>query len=177
MSAISWKSGISAYWNVAADWSSGGIPTSTDDVTIAAAGTYTVTISDARAAKSLTLDSAGASVTDSGTLTLTGKLTLTAGTFTLASGGVLSGGTVVAGGGGAFVADDGTLSAVTYQGTLDLSQNYTDLTIAGGLTLTGSGGSGAGTVQLNNYDHGLYFTNSTTLNNATVSIGANSGDD
>jgi hypothetical protein len=45
MAAIFWKSAVSDNWNVAADWSAGAVPTSADDVTIAAPGSYTVTTS------------------------------------------------------------------------------------------------------------------------------------
>jgi autotransporter-associated beta strand protein len=45
MAAISWKTPVSGNWNVAADWSTGAVPTSADDVLISAAGSYTVTIS------------------------------------------------------------------------------------------------------------------------------------
>jgi FG-GAP-like repeat len=48
MTAISWKAPVDGNWNVAANWSTGAVPTSTDDVTIAAPGSYTVTISSNR---------------------------------------------------------------------------------------------------------------------------------
>src|ERR1700722_13202497 len=45
MAVISWKNPVSGNWTVAADWSTGAVPTSADDVLIAAPGSYTVTIS------------------------------------------------------------------------------------------------------------------------------------
>jgi hypothetical protein len=45
MAAISWKTPVSGDWNVAADWSTGAVPISADDVLISAPGSYTVTIS------------------------------------------------------------------------------------------------------------------------------------
>jgi hypothetical protein len=43
MAAVFWTSG-SGNWSVASNWSSNTVPTSTDDVTINATGTYTVTV-------------------------------------------------------------------------------------------------------------------------------------
>jgi FG-GAP-like repeat len=45
MVAVSWKSPVNGNWNVAANWSTNAVPALTDDVTISAAGSYTVTIS------------------------------------------------------------------------------------------------------------------------------------
>src|SRR5580700_7639757 len=39
----SWKSAVSGSWSTAADWSSGSVPTNSDDVCITVPGTYTVT--------------------------------------------------------------------------------------------------------------------------------------
>ena len=40
----SWKDPVSGLWSTAADWSTGVVPTSTDNVCIKVAGTYKVTI-------------------------------------------------------------------------------------------------------------------------------------
>ncbi len=111
MTAISWKSGVSGNWTTAADWTPGQVPGVNDDVTIADAGTYTVTLTGSQKAHSVTLNASGAKLTDTGTLTLGTTLALDAGTFTLGSGGVLAGGTVDMLG-GSFVASGGTLSGV-----------------------------------------------------------------
>jgi hypothetical protein len=44
MAAIRWASGISGNWTQAANWSTGTVPGSTDNVTIDAAGSYTVIV-------------------------------------------------------------------------------------------------------------------------------------
>src|SRR5579872_754347 len=52
----SWKSATSGSWSTPSDWSTGSVPTSADNVCIAAAGTYTVTVPGITAqANSLTL--------------------------------------------------------------------------------------------------------------------------
>ena len=100
MAAISWKSPVSGNWTVAADWSTGAVPTSTDDVTIAAPGSYTVTVSSNGVivhpigglqadaipfgvpdeANSLTFDAPQATLQENaGTLDVAGALTVSAG--------------------------------------------------------------------------------------------------
>ncbi len=48
MTAIAWRIPANGDWNVAADWSTGAIPTSADDVTISTLGPYIVTVGSAR---------------------------------------------------------------------------------------------------------------------------------
>jgi hypothetical protein len=170
MAAVSWNSAVSADWSVAADWSTGIVPNGTDDVTVSIAGTYTVGIASAEAAKSITLNNASATISDNASLTLTGALSLTAGTFTLAGSGVITGGTIVDTA-GTLVAAGGTLSGVTYWGTLDLSANYANIADAGGLILKGTGGVGSGIVNFTGYDAYMRFTASSTLNSATINAG------
>ena len=81
MSATSWKVGVSGDWFTAANWQ-GGVPTSATDVTIDAFGTYTVTLSGAGAAHSLSLDATGATFSESssGTLIVGGNFGVQAGT-------------------------------------------------------------------------------------------------
>jgi hypothetical protein len=171
MAAISWASGQSGDWTTAADWTGGVVPGAGDDVTIAAAGTYTVTISTADEAHSLTLDDAKATVSDTGTLTLGTKLTLTAGTFALDSAGMIVGGTLSATG-GVFAWDGGALAGVTYDGTLNLSVANASLIVTGGFTATGAGGVGAGTINVTGNAATLRVAGGETLDNATLNIGA-----
>ena len=49
MTAINWKNSVNGDWNVAANWSTGTVPTLADAVTISAFGPYIVTISSADA--------------------------------------------------------------------------------------------------------------------------------
>jgi hypothetical protein len=104
MTAISWKAPVDGNWNVAANWSTGAVPTSADDVTIAAPGSYTVTISSNRViippldgllltavqlgsndeANSLTFDAQEAALEENaGALVVEGALTVNAGLVSL----------------------------------------------------------------------------------------------
>jgi hypothetical protein len=142
-----WNVSTSGNWNNPADWL-GGVPnSSTTDVVISIAGKYTVDLGSGEtyAVHNVTLNNATATLQIDGTLNLAGAMTLTAGTLTL--DGTISGGTIVAGGGTTTFAG-GTLSGVTYQGTLNFSAASSSLTVVDGLTMTGSGGSGAGTINL-----------------------------
>jgi hypothetical protein len=66
-----WKTAVNGNWTTSADWSA-GVPTSSNDATIAVSGTYTVTISSADVANSLTINDANATVSavSGGTLSL-----------------------------------------------------------------------------------------------------------
>ena len=104
MTAITWKNRVNGNWNVAANWSTGAVPTSADDVTIAAPGSYTVTISSNRViippldgllltalqlgsadeANSLTFDAEEAALEENaGALVVEGALTVNAGLVSL----------------------------------------------------------------------------------------------
>ncbi len=84
MSATSWKVGVSGDWFTPANWTS-GVPTSAADVTIDAFGTYTVTLSSAGVAHSLSLDAKNATLSESssGTLVVGGNFVVQAGTAVL----------------------------------------------------------------------------------------------
>src|SRR5204863_4117081 len=58
-----WINSSGGNWATASNWSQ-GVPTSTVDAVIDAAGTYAITISSADTAYSLTLNDAGATITD-----------------------------------------------------------------------------------------------------------------
>ncbi|MBA3811869.1 MAG: hypothetical protein H0X27_09580 [Caulobacteraceae bacterium] len=66
----------------------------------------------------------------------------------------------------------GTLSGVTYQGTLDLSAPGSILFVAGGLKATGVDGAGPGTIELTGAGSALEVTGGETLDNATLDIGS-----
>ena len=122
----------------------------------------------------MTVNSANATLADQGTLTLNGILTIAAGEFDLYSGGTVIGG-VLRTSGGSFAWDGGTLSGVTYDGTLSLSSNYSSIYIATGLTADDLAGTGPGTIDLTGYNDTIYFEGNQTFNNATVNLGSNSG--
>jgi hypothetical protein len=86
--------------------------------------------------------------------------------------GVINGGTIVDAGDG-FIFEGGALNGVTYRGTLDLSSTAYNpqLTITGGLTVTGAGGTGPGVIQDTGAGSTLIFQNSQTIDNATINIG------
>ena len=63
----------------------------------------------------------------------------------------------------------GTLSGVTYQGTLDLAGD-SNLAIANGLTATGLNGAGPGAIDMATFDT-LWFDDTQTFDNATVTMG------
>ena len=122
MTTVSWKSGVDGDWSTGSDWSANAVPGIADDAIISVAGSYLVSITTPQLVHSLTLNAATATVRDTSSLNLGAKLTLTAGTFVLSNGGTIDGGTVAANGGG-LVFNGGVLSGVTYQGTLDMSQD------------------------------------------------------
>lgn len=164
--------GVTGDWNQASDWSGGSVPDSVDNVLVAASGTYAITITqEHEAARSLTIDSAGATVqmVDS-RLDIGRVLAIESGTLTL-DDSELKGETLATGSSGSFVAHSGTLSGVTYEGTLDLSGRKSSLEIRHGLTLTGSNGSGAGTINLTGRHASLLYEGTSSLGNAILDIG------
>ena len=137
----------------------------------------------------------GAISVTGGALTLNGNWTNTAGSINVSSGGTVNlqgdvpaaalgsiantGGTValegtVDGGtvdGGAFdlTFSGATLQNVTYEGTLDLTPSSSSLTIVGGLTATGSNGTGSGEADLGP-GSALTFDDTQTFDNATIKL-------
>jgi fibronectin-binding autotransporter adhesin len=168
MTAISWKNAVSGNWSTASDWNPAQVPGSGDDVTIGATGTfYQIEIDSAQSVHSLALTSSSAVLAVNGTLTNGSTVTLGAGELVLGSGAI-AGGTIAATG-GTLVAEGGALVGVTYEGTLSANSL---LTIVDGITLTGSGGSGSATINLTGAGSDLDVVGTTTLDNATVNIGA-----
>jgi hypothetical protein len=169
MTSNSWKNPVNGDWTDAADWTTGSVPGAGDAVTIAALGTYTVTLYTLGQAASLTLDDSGLLFYDAGTLAVSGTLALQAGTLDLAYGS-LQGGTLALDG-GLLQSSGGTLTALAVQGALNLSPTNSLLYVQSGLTLTGAGGSGTGSVALTGYDAALDFIGSQMLNSASISLG------
>ncbi|MDQ2801132.1 MAG: hypothetical protein M3Y41_00010 [Pseudomonadota bacterium] len=92
--------------------------------------------------------------------------------------GTIANGTIRDGGGGlTFIGnsiahpDGGTLQNVTYQGALTLASALSRLTVEG-LTLTGAGGNGAGTLNMTGVGSEITLQGSQTLDNATINLGA-----
>jgi fibronectin-binding autotransporter adhesin len=59
----SWKTAVNGKWSEAAKWSTGAVPTSSDEVCITVAGTYTVTAEGSLDVQSLTVEPASGSAT------------------------------------------------------------------------------------------------------------------
>ena len=119
----------------------------------------------------------GNTTTINSPLTNTGQ-TLTAGagsgTIILASGGSIVGGTIVDQGSGVEF-QGGTLSGVTYDGTLNLSPYDSTVYITTGLTANNLAGTGPGTINLTGEYDSIYFEGNQTFNNATINLGNTSG--
>ncbi len=178
MTTFSWKTSASGQWSSAASWSPSGPPNATSaDAVIAVGGAYSATLDygGTFAVNTLRLASSGATLLLNGTLNFSGAraLTISAGTLRLA--GTVRG-AIVSMTGGTIQYAGGTLDAVTYRGTLDLSTAASTLYVRNGLTLQGSTGSGAGAVKIGSatVNSTLYVLSSSTLNNATVTLSSGS---
>ena len=91
------------------------------------------------------------------------------GTLTLTTSGTIENGTIVDQGSG-IAFSGGTLSGVTYDGTMSLSTTSSYVYLTNGLTLAGITGTGTGTINLTGQSAYIYAEGE-TLNNATLNIG------
>ena len=93
------------------------------------------------------------------------------GTVNLANAAVVSGGTIVDHGNGFTFNRNGTFNDVTYEGPLEISSSEGLLNITNGLTVTGAGGSGPGTIDLTEGNYAiLNFEGAQTIDNATINL-------
>ena len=92
------------------------------------------------------------------------------GTLTLTTSGTIQNGTIVDQGSG-IAFSGGTLSGVTYDGTMNLSTTSSYVYVTNGLTLAGVNGTGTGTINLTGQSADIYAAGGQTLNNATLNIG------
>ena len=91
MAAISWN-GVDGDWSLAADWSTGAVPTSADDVSILAPGSYLITVDSADVANSLNFDASQAALFEgAGSLTISGALTVNSGFVSLNEANTIGG--------------------------------------------------------------------------------------
>ena len=65
----------------------------------------------------------------------------------------------------------GTLSGVTYDGTLDLSESGASVNLASGTVVKNAAGTGPGTINVTGEYADLDFDNTQTFNNATINLG------
>ena len=145
-----------------------GTITVSDGGTVALSGSVTI-------AEMTEITNNGGTIGIAGTMDLTGQ-TLAVGQGTTLGqvelSGTILGGTIQdAGSGMAF--QDGTLTGVTYEGTLDLTPRSSILTIDNGLTATGADGTGPGTINLGEFSQ-IQFTNTATFDHATITLGNSS---
>lgn len=168
MSMDSWT-GSSGDWNTASNWS-GGAPSATTTASITGPGNFVVTLFASGTAAAMILNAPNAEFYDAGALTLSGLLALQSGTLALAYGAI-DGGTLAMEG-GTFLSTGGLLNGVTVDGVLGLTTAQSTLFVQNGLSLSGTSGSGAGSIALTGAYASLDFIGSQTLRKTTVTIGA-----
>ena len=165
---VSWVGG-SGDWTNTANWSTGILPGTNDNVVISPAATITVTHSAGTHTVN-SIQSTKAFVLSGGLLAVTTTFQAS-NTFTL-SGGTLQTATVTTTNGASLIVNgSGTLNGVTVNGTLDVGKSYNgaNLTVTNGLVLNG-------TALVGNPTNGWYgqisFAGSQTLSgNGTVVFG------
>ncbi len=154
MTDYSWTIGVDGDWSDSGDWDNGVPSGSTDAVSIAAAGNYTVSINsdEGFAVGSVSLDNAGTTLAVSGTLTLSNGFNIAAGAISGAGFLFVNGGSI--GGGTVSVANQSISGAVTLSsaltdtGAVALGSSGSDTLALGAntLTLTGKGSTVAGSL-------------------------------
>ena len=176
MTSYVWKSAISGDWATTLDWSPAGVPNAiAADVSINQPGAYTVTIGASDpgyTADSVTLADGTAILAIAKSLTLGGArhaLVLDAGQVVVQANATLAGAAISLNGGLLSFGNYATLSGDTISGRLALDGAYVD--VSKGLTVTAPGGGG-GTIDMLDAGSGLYFTDTETLDNATILTGA-----
>jgi len=144
---LRWTAALPGLWNDGANWTTlaGGnvVPSASDTVLIDQPSNYVVTIVSAASVGDVLLNGTGANLLVAAPLTIGGTLTAQAGAVTVSGSGDLHGGTVAMSGTTYLIGAGGTLEDTTWQGTLSIAPT-TSLNVAGGLTLLGVGGIGAG---------------------------------
>ena len=145
---VYWAGASGDDWTTANDWTAVGgftfgTPNYNNHVVVGESGAYTLTITTADTASSVTITGTGADVQDEagGSLAVTSALTIEAGSFSLV-GGTLTAGSIYLGTTGHFIGE-GTVSA-PIDNNGGIVEAYGNLTLSGAVT-------GAGTFQI---DHG-----------------------
>ena len=116
-----------------------------------------------------------------GALSITGTMDLGGGTLTIGQGtalgrvvltGTIENGTITDDGTGLAVAGGATLDDVTYDGTLDLSRPFSELAIAGGITVDSLSVGKPGTILVTGAESKLLATGTETIDAAQISLGS-----
>ncbi len=167
-----WK-GTAGDWYSTNVWTNGP-PNAQTNASVTLTGSYNLTLNsgETAAVATLTLSAPQATYQFAGTLNVTQSVTMTAGSMAL-NYGTINGGIFALSTGATLTFYDSVLNNVAYQGTLDLSENYAYVSLAGTTTVAGAAGHGAATINLTGYDSTLYLDGFETLNNATLNIGNN----
>ena len=184
--ASTWISQTSGFWDVAANWAGGLIPTASTDVVIDQAGDLTVTIRNTSPASNFTVNSlrsnenitiTGSTLTLRGDSVINGRLSMTAGTLTIGSqlevgsmtlsGGTVSGGRLIASGTGNLL-NGGTLSALQLMLGSRLTTSGTSTLSNVTLSRLGSGSDAGRIVVANGGD--LRVVGTLTLDNGSVTL-------
>jgi hypothetical protein len=170
MTANSWKSMsgvLNGDWNTSGHWTA-GVPIAGSAARIAAAGTYTVTVSQNNSVGTLNMAIGAKLVIES-----SNTLHVTAGTAT----GVPDGTIDVEDGAALFLGTNGTNTTFHNGGAINLqpTSDLTRLVILGNVTLTGNGkitdlGGGEGVIEADG--SGATLTNGNTTSGNTISGGA-----
>jgi hypothetical protein len=178
----SWNAAVSGLWTTAANWSTGFVPTSSDNVCITAGGTYTVTIEGTASAATVTLGGtagseslsiAGARAVDSSlTLSQTGSSIGKHGALNLTSKGSARSGYALIGGGpnvtvtnaGIFQTSAGTIKSPSYL-RVNLTDARTGKTEINGVT--SEDGNGGATTLTNGGSFSVGSTGSLALTNGS----------
>ncbi len=123
----------------------------------------------------LTVNNGGVATISDGVADISGALTLNAGgQLSVGYYAALTGATIVLNG-GSIVNAGGTFNGVTIEGPVTFGASSGDFTVVNGLTLTGSGGAGAGSMTLGGNDV-INFMDAESLDNATINLsGSGSG--
>jgi hypothetical protein len=129
---------------------------------------------------SFTVSSLGNMTNSGGTVSIEGTLDNMGGTLdgsnvlgqAVLDGGTIQGGTVTPSG-LSFSSSRGTLSGVTYDGTLDLHRGAS-VELANGTVVNDASGNAGGTINVR-ADGLLYFYGTQTFDNATINLGSTSG--
>jgi fibronectin-binding autotransporter adhesin len=145
------------------------------------AGTVSITSAALLIEDSVTLTGLGHLNLANAAISIAGTLAEGGGTLAIGAGtawgrvsltGTIEGGTIADAGGGLNQGGQATLENVTYEGVLDLSRPFQQLTLDGGITLTDSTGRLPGTVMLTGAASRLVSDANETLANATIYLGS-----